>query len=193
MKLLDKLKDLFMDEVDVDDELEIEEEPLVEKKVEAPKKEENVLPKVMRETIEKEKKEIAPEPPVVPKKEEEPKPQEKVREFNFPIDFEMEVPSRNRRNVIPDLVNDIEEPPKKKEVETFKEVVTPTRNINVLDFEKEAQKKVSSLYSDNKELIDEKPKFKATPVISPVYGILDKNYTKEEVKERNEEPTLIAT
>ena len=28
--------------------------------------------------------------------------------------------------------------------------------------------------------------FKPSPVISPVYGVLDKNYTKEEIRERNE-------
>ena len=42
------------------------------------------------------------------------------------------------------------------------------------------EKKVSDLYSKKE---DPKPKkFKPTPVISPVYGILDKNYTKDEVK-----------
>ena len=58
MKLIDKIKDLFMDEVDIDDELEIEEEieePKKEKTI-VTKKEENILPKVMRETIEKEDK-----------------------------------------------------------------------------------------------------------------------------------------
>ena len=57
MKLFDKIKELFMDEVDVDDEIEIEEE---EEKIVKPepkvKKEENVLPKVMRDTIKKEEK-----------------------------------------------------------------------------------------------------------------------------------------
>ena len=38
-----------------------------------------------------------------------------------------------------------------------------------------------------KEVVVEKPKFKPTPVISPVYGILDKNYRKDEVIEKTEE------
>ena len=44
----------------------------------------------------------------------------------------------------------------------------------------ERERKVTDLYSKKEE---PKPKkFKPTPVISPVYGVLDKNYTKEEVK-----------
>lgn len=181
MKLFDKIKDLFMDEVDVDDELEIEEEieePKKEK-VEPPKKEEPALPKVMRETIEEENKlELTrtKKEPSIPK-EEPPK----TKSFNFPIDFELEVPSRKSRP-IPEPEK-IEE---KKEPIVEKKEPLPSHNINVLDFEKEAQKKVSDLYSNSKEIIKEKPRFKATPVISPVYGILDKNYTKEEVKERDE-------
>ena len=54
-------------------------------------------------------------------------------------------------------------------------------NKNVLDKEK----KVSELYAKKEE---PKPKkFKPTPVISPVYGVLDKNYTKDEVKVQDED------
>lgn len=53
-------------------------------------------------------------------------------------------------------------------------------NQNVL----QREKKVSDLYSKKEE---PKPKkFKPTPVISPVYGVLDKNYTKDEVKVSDE-------
>ena len=58
MGLLDKLKDLFVDEVVEDDELELEEEEKEEYK-----KPKDVLPKVMRDTIavnEKKEKESAP-------------------------------------------------------------------------------------------------------------------------------------
>ena len=55
--------------------------------------------------------------------------------------------------------------------------------------EKEKERKVSELYP-KKEEVKEKPKFKATPVISPVYGILDKNYHKDEVKEKTEEVVM---
>lgn len=47
------------------------------------------------------------------------------------------------------------------------------------------EENIKNLYSNNK--VEEKPKkFKCTPIVSPVYGILDKNYTKEEVKSKDE-------
>lgn len=152
MGLFDKLKDLFMDEVMDDEEVELEED---NKKVyQEPK---DVLPKVMRDTIKKEEESIKFEE-LKPINQEVVKKEETVPEkkFSFPIDFE--------------------------------ENVTPSRvtNKNVLKVEKEAPKKVSELYS-KKEVVVEKTKFKPTPVISPVYGILDKNYTKEEVREKPED------
>lgn len=154
MKLLDKIKDLFMDEVAEDDEFELEEEG---KDIyrEPPK---DVLPKVMRDTIkEEEKVELKIKPEEVLKKEEP--VVEQPKKFNFPMDFETELPSRNTQR---------------------------KSNVNVLKVEKETPKKVSELYP-KKEEVKEKVKFKPTPVISPVYGVLDKNYKKEEVKERTED------
>lgn len=176
MGFLDKIKDLFVDEVIEEDEVDLEEE---NKEVyEEPK---NVLPKVMRDNIAKDEVKEEPieekeskkfnmadldqfmgkykspkkeEEVVVPKKEEQPK-------FTFPIDLEE------------DYV-----PPKR------------TSNINILDIEKVKAKEKPVEEKDTKVLYPEKeivkPKFKASPVISPVYGILDKNYTKEEVKEKEE-------
>ena len=200
MKLLDKIKDLFMDEVDVDDELEIEEEEdeVSSRKLKGPlpqsKKEENVLPKVMRDTIKKEEKiELKVKPEEFSRelaRQNENKVEEKthseVKKFNFPIDFELEVPSRNNRNTDTKSSDLIKKVNRETDDLTIK---NNGHNINVLDLEKEVPKKVTELYS-NKEKAKEKPRFKATPVISPVYGILDKNYTKEEVKERDEEASL---
>jgi len=170
VKLLDKLKDLFMDEVAEEDEFEKEEEEKKEYK-EPPKK--DVLPKVMRDTIKKEEKKeldintddllggIKINNNAVNFDNENKKEvvnREPVKKFSFPIDIESEIPSRNSRK----------------------------NNVNVLNVEKETPKKVSELYA-KKEETWVKPKFKATPVISPVYGILDKNYKKEEVKEKSED------
>ena len=199
MKLLDKIKDLFMDEVDVDDELEIEDEEDVSSRKSKepllqPKKEENVLPKVMRDTIKKEEKiELKVKPEEFSRelaRQNENKVEEKthtdVKKFNFPIDFELEVPSRNNKNMDTKSSDLIKKVNRETDDLTIK---NNGHNINVLDLEKEVPKKVTELYS-NKEKAKEKPRFKATPVISPVYGILDKNYTKEEVKERDEEASL---
>ena len=159
-----------MDEVAEEDEFELEEEEKKEYK-EPPKK--DVLPKVMRDTIKKEEKKeldintddllggIKINNNAVNFDNENKKEvvnREPVKKFSFPIDIESEIPSRNSRK----------------------------NNVNVLNVEKETPKKVSELYA-KKEETWVKPKFKATPVISPVYGILDKNYKKEEVKEKSED------
>ena len=50
--------------------------------------------------------------------------------------------------------------------------------------EREREKPIAELYAKKEE---PKPKkFRPTPVISPVYGVLDKNYTKDEVKVQDE-------
>ena len=55
---------------------------------------------------------------------------------------------------------------------------------NVLQKEREREKPIAELYAKKEE---PKPKkFRPTPVISPVYGVLDKNYTKDEVKVQDE-------
>jgi len=163
MGLFDKIKDLFMDEVTDEEDFELEEEN--EKIYEEPK---DVLPKVMRDTIKKEEENIKFEE-LKPLKEDAKKEVEQPssttsKKFAFPIDFEEEVmPSRvTNRNVL---------------VEKEREREIP---------KKEVPKKVTELYP-KKEVVVEKTKFKPTPVISPVYGILDKNYKKDEVIERTEE------
>ena len=87
MGLLDKLKDLFMDEVIDDEEIELEEE---NKSVyQEPK---DVLPKVMRDTIKKEEEnikfdELKPMKDMSFKMEDS----EPEKKFSFPIDIENDV------------------------------------------------------------------------------------------------------
>ena len=158
MGLLDKLKNLFTDEEEIIEEEEIDVEDAEEEEVE-----ENKLPTFMREKIEREEKQIN----ILEEKAREEEKELSDRNlasnnnsFKFPIAFEdkdFEIGSYSDQNVI------------KKE-----------KTIEV-------KKTVSELYtkkSDNKK--DKKPVFKATPIISPVYGILDKNYKKEEVKAKKE-------
>ena len=165
MGLLDKIKNLFLEDEMEEEELELEEEN--KDMYQEPK---DILPKVMRDTIKKEEEEVLKFEELKPvkekkvKKEEETKVMEEAvpqRKFSFPIEFEEEVsPSRvSNKNVL-------------NTVREVKEVAAP--------------KKTVELYP-KKEEVREKPKFKPTPVISPVYGVLDKNYKKEEVRERAEE------
>ena len=153
MGLLDKIKNLFLEDEEENEDVVLEEE---NKNVyEEPK---DILPKVMRDTIEEEKKQ---------QKEEE-APQ---RKFNFPIDFEEnEMPSRVNSNL--------------NNVRNVTKTVNTINTINTVN--KEVPKKVVELYP-KKEEVKFKQKFKPTPVISPVYGVLDKNYRKDEVREKSEE------
>ena len=176
MKLMDKIKDLFMDEVIDDDEVELEEEEKEEYK-EPPKE---VLPKVMRETIAKEEKvELKTKLEEYSRKE---KTELENKKFTFPIDFDDEVSKAEKSEQLPSRNNKNE----------FKEEdFLPRRNtgnVNVLNLERENSRKVVELYPKKEEV---KPKFKASPVISPVYGVLDKNYTKEEVREKTDDVTTL--
>ncbi|MCI9084671.1 MAG: hypothetical protein HFH46_03565, partial [Bacilli bacterium] len=60
------------------------------------------------------------------------------------------------------------------------------------DVPKKTAKKKSSYRKDVKEVYspprEEKKVFKPTPIISPVYGILDQNYQKEDIRKKNERP-----
>ena len=162
MKFIDKLKDLFTDEEEVVETKEIE----LEKEE---KEEEHNLPTFMRNKIEQEEKreEI--------RKQREESPKEDVisdREivktrssnFSFPMDMDDDPIPRTFVNTTSSNYN-----------------TAYNNNKDVLDKEK----KVSELYAKKEE---PKPKkFKPTPVISPVYGVLDKNYTKDEVKVQDED------
>lgn len=196
MGLMSKLKDLFIDVEDV--EVEEEEEQVIEKapakvskkekkveEVSLPQrefinaeetKEEEVkfrLPKVMMESIENEKKEVA----------EALKLNENIKPRNNDDDYREMVP--RSRSVNHNYNFDID----------FEKM---SSNQNVLAMEKEQiikekekPKKVADLYADpKKENVkikkEEKKIFAPSPVISPVYGILDKNYKTDELLSKSE-------
>ena len=75
--------------------------------------------------------------------------------------------------------------------EDEEETVKTRSKVNVLELQKELEQR--SMTSRNKsyetkETLESKKEstFKPSPVISPVYGILDKNYRKEEVVTKKE-------
>lgn len=139
-----------------------EEEVVETKEIEVEEKEEHKLPTFMRNKIEEEEKREEIRNVRVNPSEEKVSDREIVRtrtnsnNFAFPIEMD--------------------------EPDTFE--VPKYSNQNILAKKKEEEKKVSTLYAKKEE---PKPKrFKPTPVISPVYGVLDKNYTKDEVKLQDE-------
>ncbi len=163
MKFIDKLKDLFTDEEEVVETKEIE----LEK--EEKEEEEHKLPTFMRNKIEQEEKREE----IRRQREEQPKEdiisdreivKTRSSNFSFPMDIDDDPIPRTFVNTSSNNYN-----------------TAYSGNKNVLDKEK----KVSELYAKKEE---PKPrKFKPTPVISPVYGVLDKNYTKDEVKVQDED------
>jgi len=64
------------------------------------------------------------------------------------------------------------------------------RDLNLGVKEKEEKPKIveKELYNNkafSEKKVEEKKVFKPTPIISPVYGVLDKNYHKEDIKTKN--------
>ena len=97
------------------------------------------------------------------------------------IQVEIPAPAKEEKIVVP------EEEPKIKQQEPktpiffdddyFKELEQPKKEV-----------KSSYLKEQPKILKEEKKYFKPTPIISPVYGVLDKNYNKEDIKTKKDIP-----
>lgn len=132
MGFLDKVKNMFIEEIEEDDE------------------------PVKKEVIQVE----IPAPKVEEPKEEEKVVEKREEKFVFPVYFDDK---------------DFEELEKKEEP---KPVVKPTP---VRQVEKPP---VREVYGIKKEEEAKKKNFTPTPIISPIYGVLDKNYRKEEIKTR---------
>ena len=105
-------------------------------------------------------------------------------------------------------------PPKGEEKEKEKLVEEPTIEKEILkdipkkekvwfddeDFDilpkpdkKEPVKKVESTYMLKKDKKETKKNFAPSPIISPVYGVLDKNYIKEDVRDKKSSKSLYDT
>ena len=192
MGLMDKFKNLFTDE-EYEEEEEIEEPVKIKEiKKEEPKQEENKLPTFMREKIEKEKEE---------KKQEQ--KNDSVSDFSINRDIINNMVSENKHTTPPEphektINNNNFKFPIAFEESDFTDISRVSRQAmrskKALEKEqvvKSAPKqlkqkketKVSELYKEKKKSKEEEEKkFKATPIISPIYGVLDKNYKKEELE-----------
>ncbi|MBQ9023595.1 MAG: hypothetical protein IJ105_00060 [Bacilli bacterium] len=85
------------------------------------------------------------------------------RTFNFPFDVDDEEPEEKKEEVKP-----VEKEPVYKSYDNEYKQTKPLSIRNYTKYEKEEEK-------------ESEKKFKPTPVISPIYGILDKNYKKEDL------------
>lgn len=187
MGLMDKFKNLFTDE-EIIEEDDIEEPVKIKEIKKDDTTKEHKLPTFMREKIEK---------------EEMKKKVEKSSEPKFEIKNEIELEPKKDINVIDSGLDEHEVNKFKFPVFDDSDFVEPTRvgrqamrenKINVDDKEKikrtvkkeinkkiNTEPKVADLYKDKKKIKEQERKFRATPIISPIYGVLDKNYIPDEV------------
>lgn len=200
MKLFDKLKNVFFEE----EYVEVEEQP------KAPSKEKVTVAKKI-ETPEVKKEEtpvVKPQEPVKEVKIEETKELDKPvkdNDFKFPIgfddkDFEVEKTMELERPVREE-VQQVEVQEEKPQEETrqsryqeqayqetsYQEPVyqeNVTKESNPYHGKDENKDAYHGLYKgrENKD----KPGFTLSPIISPVYGILNKNYKKDEILTKKE-------
>ena len=181
MGLMDKFKNLFTDEEIIEDD---DADAIQIREV---KKEEEVhkLPTFMREKIEKEEQEqhkqqedISSELEIkrdlklenkIDDYEKDISKNEESNTFKFPIDFTDNdfIETRSRQSLHQQRVVDVPVPKK--------EIVVKEKSIK-------SEPKVSDLYKDKKKEKEESRRFQATPIISPIYGVLDKNYTPGDVE-----------
>ena len=155
MGLLDKVRDFFYDEEEYEEE--------VVHKEKKDKKERKII---FEKTDKKDKKDIEPKRQ---KNETQTISDRELfkaeRTFNFPFnmddDFNEEVkPEENKK-----------EEPEKKETKKYTTKITSYNDVF------NQREKVEKTVKEEPEI----KKFRPTPVISPIYGILDKNYKKEDL------------
>ena len=120
-----------------------------------------------------------------------------IKEVSVPNQVQKNVASKNTKNDEP-IINKLNERelfkseptfkfPIFEEEEEFKKSTLGSRSNNVMDYEKRQK-----LVKDEKKEIkkEEKTVFKPSPIISPIYGILNKEYEKEEIVKKNKETTV---
>lgn len=201
MGLFDKIKDLFTDEEEIyeddhDDVVKIKEIKKEEhsKKEIVKEPEESKLPTFMRERIEEEEKEkfkfeesqeVKPDFNATSRvntrinnnvytEDTVEIPRRDQSSFKFPVEFDDSdfVPSRTKKVA---AVHSFDEE---------EEINSKVREVKKEEPVKK-EKKVADLYKDKSEKKEEH-KFKATPIISPIYGVLDKNYSRDQIREVDE-------
>ena len=189
MGLFDKLKNVFFEEeeVEVIEKEEPRERVSVAKKIDVEVKKKDEIKK-------EEKLDIELSNTMEFEKKDEDKSE---KDFKFPIGFDdkdfevektMEIFSRNKEIDLPDNVDKIsDEPPMEKE-----EIPIEYEPIQYQEKEevKEPVKVEHRLYV-GKEEQQSKATFTPSPIISPIYGILNKNYKKEEIVTKTEKKSVM--
>jgi len=193
MGFMDKFKNLFTDEEILEDDIS---DPIEIKEV---KKEEEVhkLPTFMRERLETEhqeisfsdnlkfdkeddstfheKKELKLEPISLEdndsKKVDSFSIRDEKKSFKFPLEFSDDdfIETRSRHKMHTQNLENEDAVKTSRELKPKQEIAKNSKKETT---------KVAELYKEKKQ---ETRKFKATPIISPIYGVLNKNYNSDEV------------
>ena len=170
-----------------DKEKEIQEEKPIAKRVVLPGKREEKIEELKEEELLDEDFEIRPI------EEEKPREQFKFMDDNdFKVDDEPEYLEEELEQPV------VEERPLYGEYkeEKVEEVYTPITTYNNPNYKSSSETNLYGMNSHSSYDVpvhqygtyekSEKTYFKPSPIISPIYGILDKNYRKEDVKEKKE-------
>ena len=162
MGLVDKLKNIFTEEVAEEEE---------EIKVEQIKKEVRSVP-IDSPSVERVQRKKRTEKPVVQDVEED------LLEDDFDL---VEEKSKSPVFFTDRDFEDLAAPKKSRE---NREKIKAEKMAEEVKKE-ESPKPYGGSYSSTTILHKEKQNFKPTPIISPVYGVLDKNYHKEDIVDKN--------
>ncbi len=190
MKFLDKVKNMFTEEVE---EVEkTKDEVKIEQIIPEEKKESRVRESRESRTLDDFNQVKIPDVKKVEKKpvfftdddfndldnyfkKAEPKIE---RESNYNDKFDLK--EKYREAEIKERETRVVEPPKKKDYDPLKSATDYLEKYN------EENGGIKEPYQGNTKIETKPPKFKPTPIISPVYGILDKNYHKEDIVSKSD-------
>ena len=183
MKLIDKLKNVFFEEVP-EDEDEEELPQTFAKKVEVPKKQPEVVKREERSTFIKpviEEDDDVDETPIpeIVKQDIKEEVKEETPEPTFPMMFDDD--DFLEDNKMKEMDDTFSRSAVKKEEEN-KELYHGKKELSYIESVRKPNYSYTKSYYEEKETKG----FKPSPIISPIYGILDKNYRKEEVVTKKE-------
>lgn len=186
MGFIDKLKNIFFEEEE-DEEIEDTLPPKNEIREKKEKKEKKEKTEIVEKEVEKqeviakkveipkEEKEVKVEKSVIEKQSVKPEKEHRVNKINTELIFDDD-----------DFIFDNKVQPKKEESTNKSKIIKSYRvqekKEETFDSKKYEVKKPSYVSPSKTSAKNWTP----SPIISPIYGILDKNYKKEEVKENKE-------
>ena len=168
MSFINKVKNFFYEEIEEDDDEELLRKEALKRETKQKKQEEKA-----KTRVEKRAAEDKPSNPDLSERELF----KSERTFNFPMDV--------GDNIFDETITELEEPVKSRsEVKEEKNIYARSINNTTTRKVEPSTERITS-YTPSYTVNDDSKKFRPSPVVSPVYGILDKNYTVEDVVDKS--------